>query len=170
MNAETTPAGDHHDPIRLGITGSFADAADDVTAEAEILFAQVSVPWEMSLTGCPDVSSVRHEVRHHLAVVLHPDVLTDLLMVVGELVTNAYLHAVLPRRLRLSRVAEELRVEVSDGDPAPPVLRPFSLTVLGGRGVLLVDRLCLRWGVLPEIDGDGVHGKIVWAVLPERTR
>jgi len=170
VNTENTPSGDQHEPVALGITGSLADAADEVAAEAGILSAQVAEPWEVSLVEFPDVSSLRRLVRHRLAVVLHPDVLTDLLMVVGELVTNAYLHAVLPRRLRLSRVAEELRVEVSDGDPAPPVLRPFSLTVLGGRGVLLVDRLCLRWGVLPEIDGDGVHGKIVWAVLPERTR
>lgn len=169
MNDDICSTGDPPEKTPLGIAGSLADAAEQVVTEAESLFAEVLAPWEVSLADCPDVASVRRRVRGHLAVALHPDVLVDLLMVVGELVANSYLHTDSPRRLRLTRDTGGVRIEVSDGDPAPPVLCAPSTTRRVGRGILLVDQLCLGWGVLPDTGAGGVPGKIVWAVLSERT-
>jgi hypothetical protein len=56
-----------------------------------------------------------------------------------------------------------VRVEVSDGDPAPPVLHLPSTTRLDGRGMLLVHGMSRAWGVLDSPDG----GKTVWAELLE---
>jgi anti-sigma regulatory factor (Ser/Thr protein kinase) len=82
-------------------------------------------------------------------------------LLVSELVTNAVFHAHSPVEVRVRRGDEALRVEVRDGDPAPPLRcdpQPWSTT---GRGVALVDSLAAAWGT--ERTGDG---KIVWFELP----
>ncbi len=96
---------------------------------------------------------------------LTDDELEDCLLVVTELVANAYDHARAPRRLRLypSPDRHALRIEVEDGSPDRlPVLGTSSLGQARGRGLIMVDSLSLRhWGtqVLPD-------GKAVWAELP----
>ncbi|MFE4971593.1 ATP-binding protein [Kitasatospora sp. NPDC056651] len=83
----------------------------------------------------------------------------DVLLMVSELVTNACLHARGgPRELRLSWNGARLRVEVADGSPVPPRLRPsMGPGRPGGHGLRVVDRLARAWGSRPE---DG--GKSVW--------
>ncbi len=87
-------------------------------------------------------------------------------LVVNELVTNAVLHAQTEIQVTLAACDERLRVSVQDG------LRTDegSLRRIGtfpdspsGRGLLLVERLCHSWGVLPTRDG----GKTVWAALDD---
>ncbi|MET7763699.1 ATP-binding protein [Streptomyces sp. NPDC005336] len=87
----------------------------------------------------------------------------DVLLVVSELVTNACLHAEGPEELRVSCSAKVLRLEVVDlgaGTPAPRT--PHRAGRPGGHGMFIVQRLCLDWGVVRNVEGSG---KTVWAEL-----
>ena len=92
------------------------------------------------------------------------DLLDLVVLLASELVTNAVLHGRGPVELRLSDDGLRVRVEISDGDPAPlPTTgrRPSSDRP-SGRGLLIVDDLADRWGCrrrrLPL-------GKTVWFEL-----
>ncbi|MFG3392029.1 ATP-binding protein [Streptomyces sp. 35M1] len=89
--------------------------------------------------------------------------LEDASLVIGELATNAALHGYVPGRdfrITLSVYDDVLRIEVADarGD-RDPVKREPSGDSEGGRGLLLVEALSVRWGT--------EHGpfprKTVWA-------
>ena len=84
----------------------------------------------------------------------------DAVIVVGELLENAYVHAAGPHqlRLRLARHPCVVTVAVADTGPGEPRLRVPGRA--GGRGLVLVDELALAWGVSHHDDG-----KIVWARL-----
>ncbi|WUH88786.1 ATP-binding protein [Streptomyces sp. NBC_00433] len=84
----------------------------------------------------------------------HPDV-GVLALAVSELVTNALRYAGGPAGLLLVFDARRVRVVVSDGSPALPVLRP---PPAGGWGLVIVDRLARSWGAVPHSGG-----KQVWA-------
>ncbi|WP_410570974.1 ATP-binding protein [Amycolatopsis sp. cmx-4-61] len=83
----------------------------------------------------------------------------DALLVVTELAANALRHGAGHPVLRLSVAAADLRIEVFDDNPAPPVRRPAGPD--GGWGLALVDRLSSLRGT--ERHG---RGKVVWCVLP----
>ncbi|MGQ0617872.1 MAG: ATP-binding protein [Acidimicrobiia bacterium] len=84
--------------------------------------------------------------------------LDELLVALSEVVTNAVLHAGTPVKVRLQRRADgRLRVEVEDGSPLVPMRRRFSPDSVTGRGLFLLDRLTLVWGVEPVGEG-----KMVW--------
>jgi anti-sigma regulatory factor (Ser/Thr protein kinase) len=125
--------------------------------------------------------------RRHTADVLFvwgiPQLEETATLVVSELVTNAIRYARAPGGPPLAygdlaavyRIALLLRlspgrlvVEVYDPDPNPPVRKEQSLDAEGGRGLLLVESLSLRWNFLLPRGG----GKVVWAELavpePER--
>ncbi|MEU6151956.1 ATP-binding protein [Actinosynnema sp. NPDC047251] len=82
----------------------------------------------------------------------------DVVLVVSELVANVDRHAVGPAVLRLTGGPDRVLVEVSDGSPAVPWMRPHGTD--GGWGIPLIDRLTLRWGVTPH-----GRGKVVWCEL-----
>lgn len=89
-------------------------------------------------------------------------------LVLSELISNALRHAS-PLPGSLIRVCWELgdgyvEVAVSDGggSTAPQVNKPAANAV-GGRGLGIVDRLSLHWGVATGPDGAGTT---VWAALP----
>jgi hypothetical protein len=145
------------------VNGSVSQSAALLVTEVQNVLALVALPWERDLGARPELRSVRAGVRGHLAVAVHPDSLADVLMVLGELVANAYQHTTTPRRLRVFREGCSVHVEVTDGDPAEPRLLPSSPTRPSGHGLLIVDELCLEWGVRPALDGG--PGKTVWAVL-----
>ena len=84
----------------------------------------------------------------------------DAVLLVSELISNAYRYADGPRRLRLFTSTQLVRAEVSDGSPWPPVPREPATDQLGGRGVFLVDRLAARWGWRRQ-----GAGKAVWFEL-----
>ncbi len=117
-------------------------------------------------------------------------------LVVSELVTNAVtatagggldeteqrLYEQKPNALPYQRVAAlgviQLRVscdhrsalvEVWDGGPGFPLRRDPAADALGGRGLMLVDSLCRRWGWYPVRNGDPGRphgrGKVVWGLL-----
>jgi hypothetical protein len=87
----------------------------------------------------------------------------DAVQVVDELVSNAHRHGRSPRRCRffLDDWGNCLRVEVDDAAPELPRFRPVDAT--GGRGLILVDKLAMAWGVRR----DAGH-KTVWADLAVR--
>ncbi len=89
--------------------------------------------------------------------------LEDASLVIGELATNAALHGYVPGRdfrILLSVDGDVLRIEVVDtrGD-RDPVKRDPAADSEGGRGLLVVEALSVRWGT--------EHGpfprKTVWA-------
>ncbi|OCC10738.1 ATP-binding protein [Streptomyces sp. PTY087I2] len=89
--------------------------------------------------------------------------LEDASLVIGELATNAALHGYVPGRdfrITLSVYDDVLRIEVADtrGDRIPEKRDPDADSD-GGRGLLLVEALSVRWGT--------EHGpfprKTVWA-------
>ncbi|MFF4142857.1 ATP-binding protein [Streptomyces sp. NPDC001698] len=88
-------------------------------------------------------------------------------LVVSELVTNAIVHTASRQIVcELQDEDELVRIAVRDegcapGEPQPSPRRPEEEH---GRGLLLVDAMCLAWGAQEQ--GTGL---VVWAELPRRT-
>ncbi|WP_107657203.1 ATP-binding protein [Nocardia suismassiliense] len=103
-------------------------------------------------------------IRDAVRTLLAPDdsvVVEDAVLVTDEMVANAREHARPPWRCRLTVFAGSgrLRIEVDDGGRGDPYVREPDLT--GGRGMILLDRLALAWGVVHH-----QRFKTVWAELP----
>ncbi len=81
----------------------------------------------------------------------------DVLLLVSEMVTNACLHAGGPTELVLHHSGERLRMEVADTSPEPPRPRSREVSLPGGHGLVVLERLSQSWGWAPRGDG-----KIVW--------
>jgi two-component sensor histidine kinase len=94
--------------------------------------------------------------------------MSDAGLVLSELISNALRHATplpddtLKASWRLGSDSVEIAVSDGGGPTVPAVTEPVGWAV-GGRGLSIVDRLSLRWGVS---DGDGET--TVWAELPLR--
>ena len=79
-------------------------------------------------------------------------------LVVTELVTNAVRYGGPPIVFEINCIgADGVLVSVSDGSDAVPAPRPAGPTVLGGRGVHLVDLLSEEWGVEHHRDPHDPH-------------
>lgn len=78
-------------------------------------------------------------------------------LVVSELVANAVLHGYGHVSLQLYDTGEGLRIEVEDGNPAPPVTTDGHPGRVGGFGMQIVERLA-DWGWRQSRGG-----KLVWA-------
>ncbi|MFE5395752.1 ATP-binding protein [Streptomyces sp. NPDC056568] len=92
---------------------------------------------------------------------LDADRLDDVLLIVSELVTNAYRYGTEPDDSLLVVVLttpERVRVEVHDPRRKRPYLRNESGERARGRGLHIVDNLAARWDV-----DDRPFGKAVWA-------
>lgn len=114
--------------------------------------------------------------RLHAGAVLHEWGLSGLAetagLVVSELVTNAVQASTEPSapqrlglpviHLRLMADHQGLVVEVWDSNPHAPEPKQAEPDKESGRGLMLVEALCERWGseVVP-----GLGGKVVWAEL-----
>lgn len=84
----------------------------------------------------------------------------DVALVVTELVANAVRHAGTEIKISLTQLDHGVRLEVRDGSTRPLRPRAALSSDEGGRGLLLVDALSHRYGVLGEPDG-----KRVWVEL-----
>lgn len=84
-------------------------------------------------------------------------------LLVTELVANAVIHGRGDVLLTVARDRTTLRVEVSDGSTARPVLVDGSALRESGAGLRLVDALATRWGAGTRTDGR--PGKSVWFTL-----
>ncbi|MFJ7073445.1 ATP-binding protein [Streptomyces sp. NPDC098781] len=85
----------------------------------------------------------------------------DATLIVSELVTNATRHGRTACRLRLRVTDAHVTVEVYDGNPAQPRVRPLTTDRQGGRGLAMVRCLAHRFEVAPVSSG----GKRVRAIL-----
>ncbi|WP_203701715.1 ATP-binding protein [Asanoa iriomotensis] len=84
-------------------------------------------------------------------------------IVATELVNNVVAHAHTAMTLLVGRGADAdtLHLSVRDWSPALPVYSgPVPTTAYGGRGLLLIESVALRWGVTDLPDG-----KVVWSVV-----
>ena len=98
-------------------------------------------------------ADARHAIMDWFDGILDRRAIEDVKLLVSELVTNAVRH---PRReghidLSVELGRARVRVEVADpgeGFTQPRVGEPPP-DALGGRGLLIVDRVASRWGVTP---------------------
>lgn len=81
---------------------------------------------------------------------------------VSELVTNGVLHARTPLTFGLTLGAEQLLVTVADRGPGLPNRPARDDSRTSGRGIVLVEALATRWGVVEAPD----EGKTVWFTVP----
>jgi anti-sigma regulatory factor (Ser/Thr protein kinase) len=95
--------------------------------------------------------------RHHLA----SKTTEDAVLITSELLSNAYLHARSPAVLTVQLLGRALHIGVADQSDTVPVPRHPGPCAAGGRGLLLLDALAQRWGVLPR-----TPGKTIWFELP----
>lgn len=113
----------------------------------------------------PSVGAARADARALADRWQHPQIADDLALLVTEVVTNAVIHGTAGRGSRVQvtyRLLEDrVRVDVRDAATGRPRVRG-STDASGevreiGRGLIVVDSLACRWGVIP-----GVIGKSVW--------
>lgn len=121
-----------------------------------------SLSYGMRLTvGEHSARHIRRIIRSLLCEWELPDLSDAAELAVTELVANVVRHV--PDRtcsLLMVRQQDGVRAEVADSCPelpAPPVAEP-SPDAESGRGLLLLDAVTDRWGVLP---GPG-EGKTIW--------
>lgn len=90
----------------------------------------------------------RRRLRRDLDGLFEPQRLSDLNVVVSELVTNAVIHGQGAIRLRIEVTGGDVRGEVSDeGGGFEHEVREVGVDELRGRGLLFVQRFTSRWGV-----------------------
>ncbi|UED83361.1 ATP-binding protein [Streptomyces profundus] len=119
------------------------------------------------------VATARHRTRVQLyGWGLSPSTSDTAQLIVSELVTNAILHTHSSQvRCLLWSTGQLLRIEVADEGSGPIPRRAASCQRRPGddqehgRGLLLLDALAARWGV---ISPDQRAGCTVWAELPAR--
>jgi anti-sigma regulatory factor (Ser/Thr protein kinase) len=108
----------------------------------------------------PDPGQVRAARHFALGVVgrwgLDPE---GVGLVVSELATNAVLHGRSPFTLSLKREGRRVVITVADDNSTLPMVLPVaSAYALNGRGLGIVARLSVDWGVRTR-----PGGKVVWA-------
>ena len=148
-------------PHFLQLYASLQDALDAAVARPSYLRDElVLAPIRTS----PAVArAFVREVCRYWQLTLPDNTLVDrAVLLVGELVTNAVVHARTDLRLRVELRGDLLHLAVRDGSPWQ--LRPATIPdpeAEGGRGLWLVDQLARSWGVNRHPDG----GKVVWCTL-----
>lgn len=121
-------------------------------------------PWEVPFTAEPRVvARVRRAMRLHLSLWGLSD-LEDLAQIcVSELVANVINHVGpgTPVTLKVSTDGAHLRIELADPDTRalPTLIAPMS-DAESGRGLMILDAVSDRWGVLSRVDS-----KVVWCEL-----
>ena len=127
----------------------------------------------LTLAAAPEaVSASRHFLRLALSKWHAATIEEDALLIVSELVTNAVIATGIPAdhrasadtglfRVQLVGLRDSVLVEIWDRSDEAPVLKTPADDVEGGRGLLLVHLLALRWGSYRT-----AGGKMVWAELP----
>lgn len=145
-------------PLRFGPLGRSTTRRG--ISEAKQQRAPVIEPAVRERTFDPVAASV-HDAREFMSDIrgLPRSVkLDDIVLVVSELTSNAVIHAHTPFVLKVEVAADRVRVEVFDGNRQRPKVSDGALSAVGGRGLLIVDRLASTWGVVAT-----PAGKIVFA-------
>lgn len=102
----------------------------------------------------PRDPSCASEARDLLQGCVDPEMLAgepeDAVLIASELATNAYRHGRGSIVLTLERLADRLRITVTDdGEIKPPAAVRPDLSAGGGRGLWIVSQLADSWGVTP---------------------
>jgi hypothetical protein len=84
-------------------------------------------------------------------------------LVLGELISNAVVHAGTQFTVVAGRRGATAHVEVIDHDNHPPVLHDPEPDAVSGRGLRLVDGLAAAWGWEDSTSAAGGGRKRVWA-------
>lgn len=85
----------------------------------------------------------------------------DVILVVGELVSNAFRHAATRFRLSIQHSDDVVGLWVSDAGPGVPLAKAPDVEGVGGRGLMIVETLARAWGFHADTEG----GKTVWAEI-----
>ena len=125
----------------------------------------------LALPSIPEsVPVARLQVRGTLGSHKLGEYADDAEIITSELVTNAVQHArcdvTETVRITLARASgsEAVIIAVSDSSPHGPVMRDAPADSERGRGLRIVESLCVDWGWHPA-----PGGKAVFAILAERT-
>lgn len=130
--------------------------------------------FAMRFTSTPRGARLaRRLVSHRLDEWGHPydgPVNEAVTLIAAELVANAVRHGYVPGRdfhLQLTESSGTVRLEVSDTrtDRLPELQVPQGE---GGRGLLLVEALADKWGVLPRQPGKSVWAEVRLSPATER--
>jgi anti-sigma regulatory factor (Ser/Thr protein kinase) len=113
------------------------------------------------------VGEARRIVRRLLTTAGQVDLVDSAELLVSEIVTNAVLHAGTSVDLRCTLVDHSLLVEVDDGGGQLPSYRGYDSTVCSGRGLVLLEQVAERWGVIPTFGGKTVWFLVSAAQQPE---
>ncbi|MYR94163.1 ATP-binding protein [Streptomyces sp. SID4937] len=115
--------------------------------------------WDISFPAEPkELAGLRRVIRLHLALWGLADTVRDAQLCVTELVTNVMQHVGVgtPARLAVSMSGSRLRLEVSDPETrALPTRGPVTEGSERGRGLMLVEGVAERWGVVLRGDPKG---------------
>jgi anti-sigma regulatory factor (Ser/Thr protein kinase) len=114
---------------------------------------------ELAGTDPSVLTAARRWVEGRLTTLSANDRL-DTMLVVEELLENAYRHAGGPGQLRIHHAHDpcEVTVAVADAGAGEPRMRVPDHR--GGRGLLVVDQVCAEWGVSTHDDGKLVWGRV----------
>jgi anti-sigma regulatory factor (Ser/Thr protein kinase) len=102
------------------------------------------------------IPEARAFLREALAARTNDDAAADLVLALSELATNAVKHAGTPFEV-VVETDGRVRLEVQDSSPRLPVPTRAAPLATSGRGLLIVEELCDRWGVHVTQDA-----KCVW--------
>ncbi|MGH3255947.1 MAG: ATP-binding protein [Streptosporangiaceae bacterium] len=120
---------------------------------------------ELTLASLPDAPSCgRLLVQRYLRAWGIAHMIDEAQLVMSELLTNAVNASTELTTIQIRLVAIEgtsLLIEVRDRNPEPPVLKDAASDNEAGRGLMMVDALCERWGYYHPAHGS----KAVWAEL-----
>jgi anti-sigma regulatory factor (Ser/Thr protein kinase) len=120
---------------------------------------------ELTLASLPDAPSCgRLLVQRYLSTWGIAHMIDEAQLVMSELLTNAVKASAefTTIQIRLAVLGDtSLLIEIRDCNPAPPVLKDASADNESGRGLMIVDALCERWGYYHPAHGS----KAVWAEL-----
>lgn len=97
---------------------------------------------------------------------LGSDALESAELMVSELATNCIRHERMSFYITISRLPQEVRVEVTDSGSGMPSMRSPGPNDPSGRGLQIVDMLSNDWGIEPEVPA----GKTVWFSLAVEPR
>jgi len=86
----------------------------------------------------------------------------DVLLVISELVANVVDHAGTAMTVTIDQFRDTVLIAVSDAGDGLPRLQPLNDQAKRGRGLQLVDALCVRWGTTAVRAG---QGKTAWAEI-----
>ncbi|PZS34507.1 MAG: anti-anti-sigma factor [Pseudonocardiales bacterium] len=140
---------------------SLSEALDDLEAAPRTRRHQIQLPCD---PGSPRLARRLVEQSCHQWGI--PGMANDAVVIASELTENMVYHARSEGWLRLELRNNRLTVAVADADPRPPQLRVPGLRAVGGRGLVLVDKLSRTWGTASRLP----QGKVVWAVLTVASR